>query len=93
MQSFKLEFRATCLLCLLVFVTACANTADEEPRARPPTDAEVEAYNAQVPPDEQIICRREIPVGTFIPKRVCRLMVDVEDTSNLHRDQLRRVLQ
>lgn len=93
MQIIKLGFRATGLVLLMLFVSSCANTTEEEPRARPPTDAEVEAYNAQVPPDEQIICRREIPVGTYIPKRICRLMVDVEDTSNLHRDQLRRVLQ
>ena len=57
-----------------------------------PTDAEVEQYNARVPPEERIVCRLEKPVGTYIAKRVCRLQVDVEATSNLHRQQLRRVL-
>lgn len=81
------------VLSLLLLLAACANNPDSEPRSRLPTDAEVEAYNAQVSAAERIVCRREIPVGTYIPKRVCRLQGDIDDTSNLHRDQLRRVLQ
>ena len=57
-----------------------------------PTDAEVEQYNARVAPEDRIVCRNEKPVGTFIAKRVCRLQVDVDATSSLHRQQLRRVL-
>ena len=57
-----------------------------------PTDAEVEQYNARVAPEERIVCRLEKPVGTYIAKRVCRLQVDVDATSSLHRQQLRRVL-
>ena len=57
-----------------------------------PTDAEVEQYNARVAPEDRILCRHEKPVGTYIAKRVCRLQVDVDATSSLHRQQLRRVL-
>ena len=57
-----------------------------------PTDAEVEQYNAHVAPEDRIVCRLEKPVGTYIAKRVCRLQVDVDATSSLHRQQLRRVL-
>ena len=57
-----------------------------------PTDAEVEQYNARVAPEDRIVCRLEKPVGTYIAKRVCRLQVDVDATSSLHRQQLRRVL-
>ena len=57
-----------------------------------PTDAEVEQYNARVAPKDRIVCRHEKPVGTYIAKRVCRLQVDVDATSSLHRQQLRRVL-
>ena len=57
-----------------------------------PTDAEVEQYNARVAPEDRIVCRHEKPVGTYIAKRVCRLQVDVDATSSLHRQQLRRVL-
>ena len=57
-----------------------------------PTDAEVEQYNARVAPEDRIVCRQEKPVGTYIAKRVCRLQVDVDATSSLHRQQLRRVL-
>ena len=57
-----------------------------------PTDAEVEQYNSRVAPEDRIVCRHEKPVGTYIAKRVCRLQVDVDATSSLHRPQLRRVL-
>ena len=57
-----------------------------------PTDAEIEQYNARVAPEERIVCRLEKPVGTYIAKRVCRLQIDVDSTSSLHRQQLRRVL-
>ena len=57
-----------------------------------PTDAEVEQYNARVAPEDRIVCRLEKPVGTYIAKRDCRLQVDVDATSSLHRQQLRRVL-
>ena len=57
-----------------------------------PTDAEVEQYNARVAPEDRIVCRLEKPVGTYIAKRVCRLQGDVDATSSLHRQQLRRVL-
>jgi hypothetical protein len=45
-----------------------------------------------VAPEERIVCRLEKPVGTYIAKRVCRLQVDVDATSTLHRQQLRRGL-
>ena len=58
-----------------------------------PSDAEVAQYNASVEPDERIVCRRETPVGTNVPRRLCRYIRDIEDTSRLHREQLRRVLR
>lgn len=80
-------------LLLPLALIACASVpAGESAEQRLPTDAEVEQYNASVSPDERIICRQEIPVGTNIPKRVCRLVQDIQETSQFHRDQLRRVL-
>ena len=58
-----------------------------------PTDAEVAQYNASVEPEERIVCRRETPVGSNVPRRVCRYVRDIEDTSRLHRDQLKRALR
>ena len=58
-----------------------------------PSDAEVAQYNASVEPDERIVCRRETPVGTNVPRRLCRYIRDMDDTSRLHREQLRRVLR
>ena len=80
------------LLVLPPLLLACVTANPESTEPRQPTDAEVEQYNASVPPDERIVCRREILVGTNIPKRLCRLVKDVEETSEFHREQLRRVL-
>ena len=52
----------------------------------------LDCTNASVAPAERIVCRREIPVGSNIPKRLCRLAKDVEETSTFHREQLRRSL-
>jgi hypothetical protein len=60
---------------------------------RPPTPAEVEQYNAMVQPEERIVCRTEVPVGSNIPVRKCRLAVDIDETSLFHREQLRRALR
>ena len=79
-------------ICSLLTLAACAAPTGNTAKWTP-TDAEVEQYNAQVPPEEQIVCRKETPVGTYVPRRVCRLQVDVDATEALHRSELRRVLQ
>ncbi|MFM1897052.1 MAG: hypothetical protein RLZZ385_2126 [Pseudomonadota bacterium] len=77
----------------LVVLAACAAPSTDEPVRRLPTDAEVEQYNAQVDPEDRIVCRDEIRVGSNIAERVCRLVRDVEETSSFHREQLRNVLR
>ena len=78
---------------LLIAWQACTVLRPEGNGAKlTPTDAEVEQYNARVAPEKRIVCRLEKPVGTYISKRVCRLQADVDATSALHRQQLRRVL-
>lgn len=89
----------TCWLNLLVGLTAtvilsgCVAPGESEPFRRLPTPAEVEQYNASVPPEERIVCRSEIPVGSNIPVRKCRLAIDIDETSTFHREQLRRALR
>lgn len=80
------------LLSLPLLLFACVGPNPNASNSRPLTDAQVEQYNASVAPEERIVCRREIPVGTNIPKRLCRRVKDVEETSQFHRDQLRRAL-
>lgn len=89
------KFRNLLIIPLLAMLVACVIPPDEniEELVRLPTDAEVEQYNASVAPEDRIVCRREIPVGTNIPRRLCRMVRDVEETSTFHRDQLRRVLR
>jgi len=84
--------RALLVVVMTVFLAACSTTPVTQPEKRLPTDAEVEQYNASVAPEERIVCRIETPIGSNIPKRVCRLVVDIEETSTFHRDQLRRSL-
>jgi PBP1b-binding outer membrane lipoprotein LpoB len=72
---------------------ADGSAQQEQSQRRPPTDAEVEQYNAMVEPDERIVCRDEVNVGSNIPVRRCRLIIDIDETSTFHRDQLRRALR
>lgn len=60
---------------------------------RMPTDAEVEQYNASVPPEEQIVCREEIPVTTYISRRICRLAIDMEEDSAFTRSEIIRAIR
>ena len=78
---------------MLLTLAGCVAPGEREPARRLPTDAEVEQYNALVPPEDHIVCRTETPVATNIPRRVCRLVRDIEETSAFHREQLRRVLR
>ena len=88
-----MAIKTQAILVLAVVLSACSASESSAPRAITPTDAEVEAYNARVTPDKRIVCRNEKPVGTYIPRRVCRLQGNIDETSNLHRSELRRVLQ
>lgn len=78
----------------ILLLTSCSSLTDDEQNVvrRLPTPAEVEQYNAMVPPEDRIICRNEVPIASNIPRRVCRLARDVEETSTFHREQLRRAL-
>ncbi len=79
------------VLALAALLAAGCAATSEAPRT--PTDAEVEQHNALAAADERIVCRRETPVGSNIPRRVCRYARDVAETSDVHRRELRRVLR
>ena len=78
---------------VLAVLSGCAVDPDSNSGRQLPTDAEVEQYNASVQPEERIVCRQERQVASNIPRRVCRYVRDIEETSAFHRDQLRRVLR
>jgi hypothetical protein len=81
------------IVCVVGLVLGACAGISNEPLRQLPTDAEVEQYNASVPPDEHIVCRMERSVRSNIPRRVCRYVKDIAETSAFHREQLRRVLQ
>ena len=87
----KLVLLASAIVLLLM--TSCAVDGEGSNPNRLPTDAEVEQYNASVAPSERIACRNERPVGSHIPVRVCFRVSDMRRVSDLHRDELRRVLR
>ena len=80
---------------IAAFASCAAPQSSDESNVvqRLPTDAEVEQHNAQVPAEERIVCREEIPVGTNIPQRRCYLAQDIETIGRIHREQLRNVLR
>ena len=78
--------------CTGILLSACSTNPAGYIRTLP-TDAEVAQYNASVEPEERIVCRRETPVGSNVPRRVCRYVRDIEDTSRFHREQLKRLLR
>ncbi len=89
MTTFKL---ATCLL-IGIMMTACLGPSGSVHQPVTPTDAEIEAYNASVSPEERIVCREEVPVGSYIGRRVCRFQSQIDSSTDELRGELRRVLQ
>lgn len=87
------HLRLLVLAILALSLAACLGPPGTAKTQQTPTDAEVESYNARVDPDERIICRTETPVGSFIPRRVCRLQAAVDSASDQTRTELRRVLR
>jgi hypothetical protein len=55
--------------CTGILLSACSTNPAGYIRTLP-TDAEVAQYNASVEPEERIVCRRETPVGSNVPRRV-----------------------
>lgn len=80
------------LFTLILFSLAACQLEPVEP-VRMPTDAEVEQYNASVPPEERIVCREEKPVATYIPRRICRYAAEMDQESRFTRAELNRTLR
>jgi hypothetical protein len=71
----------------------CSQTGAAGSSPRLPTDAELEQYNAQVPPERRIVCRMETPIESNIARRVCREVRDIKEATDFQREQLRRVIR
>ncbi len=79
-------------LLLLLLLSACEAIENREVRSFP-TDAELEQYNASVPPEERIVCREEKPLGSRISQRVCRRAGEIDETADLTQGQFRRIIR
>ncbi|MFK7864638.1 MAG: hypothetical protein AB8B95_10485 [Pseudohongiellaceae bacterium] len=86
-----MNVRLAPLAALLLSISACQLETAEPVRL--PTDAEVEQYNASVPPEERIVCREEKPVATYIARRVCRYASEMDQESRFTRSELNRTLR
>lgn len=89
----KLELHHLCPALLTgatLLLAACV--APEDSNRMFPTDAQVEAYNAQVDPEDQIVCRTEKPTGTRIPRRRCRTVGSMDDLEDFSKTLMRRIL-
>jgi len=81
---------------LLFSITLASLSACQLELAKPvrmPTDAQVEQYNASVPPQERIVCREEVQITTHIPRRSCHLIVNIEEDSAFTRSELIRAIR
>lgn len=94
-SGFFSGYRSSLQIPLFLALVSCVSPNSEEVREiqRMPTDAEVEQYNAKVTPEERIVCRNEVPVGTNIPQRRCYFVQELEEIGRFHRRQLRNVLR
>lgn len=81
------------VLALAALLAAGCAAPSDAPAPRTPSDAEVEQYNAHAAEGERIVCRRETPVGSYIPRRMCRYARDIAEASDVHRRELRRALR
>ena len=92
-SSYRLRASTIGSLAILVSVTFFGCSSSDVNFKRMPTDAEVVAYNESVEPDKRIVCRDEKPVRWSIPRRTCRYVKDIKDTSDFHRQVLYSVLR
>ena len=89
------RFRASTMVSLAIFLSVVffGCSSSDVNFKRMPTDAEVAAYNESVEPEKRIVCRDEKPVRSSIPRRTCRYVRDIKDTSDFHRQVLYSVLR
>jgi hypothetical protein len=76
-----------------VALIACAQTNTTSPASELPSDAELEQYNAQVPPERRIVCRMETPINSNIARRVCYEARDIKEATDFHQEQMRRIIR
>lgn len=63
-------------------LTACANGMS--PNFNSMSDEEIAAYNATVPPHEQVVCNERVEIGSIIRRRIC--LTREEDYENKRND-------
>ena len=52
---------------------------------------QIEAYNNNPNNTNKIVCKKEKPVGSHLPTRVCRLQASIDDRSQQDQEELRRI--
>ena len=60
----------------------------EEEKAQMTTDEKVALYNEQQEEDNQVVCRRERPVGSRMVKTVCRTRAQIEEERRAAQDAM-----
>lgn len=52
---------------------------------------EIEAYNSNPNNTNKIVCKKEKPVGSNLPTRVCRMKASIDERSLSDQQELRRI--
>jgi hypothetical protein len=87
---------------LLAALTACSSVSEttarqneqkgpaltEEEKAAMTTEEKVALYNEQQEEDDQLVCRRERPVGTRMTRTVCRTRAEIEEERRAAQDAI-----
>ena len=68
----------TTAVALAALALGCASTSGSEAERDLDLASAVEEHNAQAEEKDRVVCTKERPTGSHIPRRVCRTVADIE---------------
>lgn len=71
--------------------SGCTSTIQGNNRLEGLTDEEIEAYNSDPSNTDKIVCTEEAPIGSRIPKRVCRKESAIDSRSRMDQQALEKI--
>ena len=79
------------LVSVLLLASACATST--APAGTAPVKAQSGAATGVAADDQKLICQMERPVGSNIPKRVCRTQAQIDRERESAQDKMREMQQ
>ncbi len=85
----KIVILAFIMLVNLIFSSCASN--HQVVNLKKLTNEEIEAYNADPKNTDKIVCIKENPIGTRIPKRVCSLQSSIDERTRQDQQSLQKI--